>query len=74
MVLSDNEIQRIAWRLVLDGAESYAEDWFDEEGEFDSDDETAIIDTMFRIIDYLRENTEKLFTGEVSGFVVTGYE
>jgi len=74
MVLSDWEIARIAWRLLLKGADSFAEDWFDEDGAFSPDDENAVYETMKRVVEYLLDHTEKLFDGEISAFVVTGYE
>ncbi len=37
-ILSDSEVSRAAWQLIVEGAESYWEDWIDEDGNFTDED------------------------------------
>ena len=53
-MLSDEEITDIAYETLLNGAESYAEDWMDEEGEYSSEDADKIFERMFQLLEELR--------------------
>lgn len=55
MLLSDNDVTAIAWKILLNGAESMAEDWIDEEGEFTDEDGDRIFQKQFEFISKLRE-------------------
>lgn len=61
--LSDDEINHVAWSQLLDGAESFAEDWIDEEGEFTEEEADRIFDRMFEILDELRATVRLLLDG-----------
>lgn len=61
--LSDEEVDKIAWREVLTGAESSAEDWIDEDGEFSYEDGDRIFERQMEIIRTLRESVRVLFDG-----------
>lgn len=52
-ILSEREVMAIAWDEVLEGAQSYMDDWIDEEGDFTEEDLQRVIDAAQRIIDYL---------------------
>lgn len=54
--MTEEEIREQAWREVLIGAESYATDWIDEEGEYSKEDAKAIRAQQFVIIKELERN------------------
>jgi hypothetical protein len=49
------ELISIAYNLLLEGAESKAEDWIDEDGYFDEEDAGALIQYQFKILDFLSD-------------------
>ena len=53
-MLSDDEITDIAYEQLLRGAESYAEDWMDEDGQYTEQDGDKIFDRMFELLRELR--------------------
>lgn len=55
MVLSEVEVSQIAWRELLSGAESMAEDWLDEDGEFTEEDGDRIFQRMMSFIIQLQK-------------------
>lgn len=53
-MLSDEEVTQIAYRTLLTGAESYAEDWIDEEGEYSEEDGDRIFNKLFQLLGELK--------------------
>jgi hypothetical protein len=54
-MLSDEQITEEAYDILFKGAESYAEDWIDEEGEYSEEDADKIFTRMFQLLNELRE-------------------
>lgn len=52
--MNNAEIRQAAWEILLSGAESYLEDWIDEEGEYGKDYE-AIFKEAFELLHGLQE-------------------
>lgn len=54
MILSDNEVVTAAWGKLLSGAESVAEDWIDEDGEFTEEDGERVFQMQFQLLRQLK--------------------
>lgn len=53
-MLSDEQITEEAYDILFKGAESYAEDWMDEDGEYSQEDADKIFTRMFELLNELR--------------------
>lgn len=52
--MTDDEVNEAAWGVLLENAQSGAEDWIDEEGEFEKEDYNRVFKTVFILLDVLR--------------------
>ncbi len=54
-MLTPEQIDSIAYELLFNGAESYMEDWLDEDGEYSREDYERIFSRSFELLNQLRE-------------------
>jgi hypothetical protein len=54
-LVTPEEITDEAYDILFRGAESYAEDWMDEDGEYSEEDADKIFERMFELLRELRE-------------------
>ena len=64
-MLSDEQITEEAYENLFRGAESYAEDWMDEMGDYTEEDADKIFERMFELLKELRE--KYLYASEEEG-------
>lgn len=57
-ILTDSEVNRVAWREIINGARSFIEDWIDEEGEFTEADGDRIFDRALDIVKEMEKHEE----------------